>query len=198
MRHWQRTCAIQCCHGQPTVNMVIPIYFKSAGPGRSGSDCMSQILISDRAPADNQSDTLRNIKRTDPTIGGPDESSKPLPYIAILADLGLDLPELEVTFPTESSARTTSELCLRIQACGLSTETYPFLEDYPGVHKALQHLVKREERLLSERSLMEQMRDRVEYGSSAEARHMEWERGRSDQRLDKVMLSRVRLFCSVC
>jgi hypothetical protein len=128
---------------------------------------------------------LRNIKRTDPTIGGTDQSSsKPLPYIAILADLGLDSPEVEVTFPTESSARTTSELCLRIRACGFSPETYPFLEDCPEVLEALKYLVERQEVLLSERPVVEYLRDQMKYGSSAEARYMEWERGSCNHRLD--------------
>ncbi|KAF9244221.1 hypothetical protein BU15DRAFT_59546 [Melanogaster broomeanus] len=47
LRHWHRTSAVQCCHHQPSIDKVIPIYFKSLAA--SDENCVSQIFISDKA-----------------------------------------------------------------------------------------------------------------------------------------------------
>jgi len=183
MRHWQRTCAIQCCHSQPSIDKVIPIYFKSAVPGPKGVDCVSQILISDKARTSKQHDALIKIQRNDPTIGGQLEDSSEsnaLPYIAIVADLRLKEKGLEnVTFPTRASRRTSNDtVCLRIRACGLCTETYRFFEHYPKVLEALDGLLERGTiPPKSTRPLTEYTQNQVEYGKSGEVQHMEWERG---------------------
>ena len=171
-RHWQRTSAVQCCHNQPLIDKVVPIYFQSKDGKKDG---MSQIFISDKARGAKQSGALENIKRSDSSIGGPEYSSTH-PYIAILADLGLNDSGFSVTFPTRYSSRSKGDAkCLRIHARGFSPETYPFLQDHRAVLDRLHRLVQMQGIPHSKRPLAEFMRGQVQYGSSAEVRHMNWE-----------------------
>lgn len=167
-RHWQRTSAIQCCHQQPAIDKVIPIFFKS---GPSGEPRMSQIFISDKAreSKDSRSD-LNNITRRDASIGGSDG---PLPYIAILADLGQP-PKFTVTFPERGNDR-----CLRIYAAGADAATYKFLAKCPELTKTLQDLVHLQRVPKSKRRFAEYLNEQVEFGSTPTEEHMHWEHGAS-------------------
>jgi hypothetical protein len=164
------------------------MYFKPVKPGPKNMDCVSQILISDKAHTSKQSDALIKIQRSDPSIGGPEKADAVnLPYIAIVADLRLEDMGLEsVTFPTRASARTTNDtrrLCIR--ACGLGEKSYPFFKDYPEVLEVLKTLLERERTPpKSDQPRAAYLQNQVKYGNSGEGRHMVWERGQQREWLE--------------
>ena len=127
---WTRTSAIQCCHNQPEIDKVIPIYFMSNARGSR----MSPILISNKARDRPQKKLLGKITRKHdniaPNYNGP-------PYIVILADLGVPSSSLTVKDGTKKK-----DACIRIHAVGLNKETYPFLKD--GIAQTLRDLYARQ------------------------------------------------------
>jgi hypothetical protein len=180
-RHWQRTCAVQCCHNQPSIDKVIPIYFKSRNDDSTDRHRFSQILISDKARKQATTTALQSIMRTDPSIAGP-EFKSPLPYIAILADMGLDEPgwrDSDVSFPQRTFGRVESDgQCLQIHARGMDPKTYAFLGGTDSaLLDALRHLVEREKVPGARQPLAQYVQDQVRYGNSGSKRHMHWERG---------------------
>ncbi|KAF8837723.1 hypothetical protein BDN67DRAFT_1071240 [Paxillus ammoniavirescens] len=181
-RHWQRTCAVQCCHNQPSIDKVIPIYFKSLNDDSTDHHRFSQILILDKAQKQATTTALQRIMRTDPSIAGP-EFKSPFPYIAILADMGLDQPgwrDSDVSFPQRTSGRVESDgQCLRIHARGIDPKTYAFLGGTnSALLNALRHLVERETvPAVVRRPLAQYVQDQVRYGNSGSEHHMHWERG---------------------
>ena len=115
---------MQCCHQQPLIDKVIPIYFKG-GPGNaSAKSRMSHILVSDMARESTSSkDALHSITRRHKNISGEDRGTsgsdaESLPYVAILADLGQP-SSFSVTFPE----RNIDDRCLRIYAAGVDATT---------------------------------------------------------------------------
>jgi len=173
-RHWQRTSAVQCCHGQPRIDKVIPIYFRDKAESRFGASRMSQILISDKARTSTDSKgALHSITRRDPSICGTDGE---LPYIAILADLAQS-PSFTVTFPVPE--RNVADNCLRIHALSVDPATYPFLAKHSALASALSNLVHLQHLPEAEGRLMEYLSAQARFGSTPMVDHMHWERGRS-------------------
>ena len=115
-RYWQRTSAVQCCHQQPLIDKMIPIYFKGGPKTTVAAELesrMSHIFVSDKARKSMSSkDVLHSIPRRHENTSGSDPDSRSLPYIAILVDLGQP-SSLSVTFPK----RDVDDRCLR---CGAS------------------------------------------------------------------------------
>ena len=174
---------MQCCHQQPLIDKVIPIYFKGGPKSASAESRMSQIFISDEARESKPSkEALGNITRRDKSLSGKDSDdikgttsdSGPLPYIAILADLGQP-SSFSVTFPE----RDIDDRCMRIYAAGVDTSTYPFLGKYPALMKTLQHLVHIQQIPETEKAMMEYLNAQVKFGSTATPKHMLWEHGRT-------------------
>ena len=134
--HWERTSAVQCCHNQPLIDKVIPMYFRNRSDGASD---VSQILISDKARISSQKSVLKDIRRDHPSIA---PCYRGLPYIAILADLGVDKKKskLEVTLDSSSD----SDTCLRIYAPGLDATRYSFLANRDKITEILVDLYKRQ------------------------------------------------------
>ena len=179
LRHWQRTSGVQCCHLQPLIDKVIPIYFKGGSESATAESRMSQIFISDKARESKPSkEALSNITRRNKTLSSKDDSdvkdSGCLPYIAILADLGQP-SSLSVTF-TERNIR---DRCLRIYAAGVDTTTYPFLATYPALMKTLQNLVYLQQIPERETPVREYLLAQVKFGSTATPEHMLWEHGKT-------------------
>ncbi|KAI9566688.1 hypothetical protein HD554DRAFT_2174105 [Boletus coccyginus] len=177
LRHWQRTSGVQCCHQQPLIDKVIPIYFKGGPEGASAESRMSQIFISDHARKSTDSkDVLCSIARRHRYLSGEgatsDLGSEPLPYITILADLGQS-PSFSVTFPE----RDIDDPCLRIYAAGIHTTTYPFLARHPALMETLQGLVHLQQIPEIETPCMEYLNAQVKFGSTATPEHMLWEHG---------------------
>ncbi|KAI9566675.1 hypothetical protein HD554DRAFT_2174092 [Boletus coccyginus] len=175
--HW-RTSAVQCCHQQPVIDKAIPIYFKGGPEGASAESRMSQIFISDKARRSTDSKkALHGITRRHENLrgkdGASDPDSDPLPYIAILADLGQP-SSFSLTFPEGN----TDDRRLRIYAAGVDTVTYPFLGRYPAIMDALQDLVHLQQIPETETPCMEYLSAQVKFGSTATPEHMLWEHGR--------------------
>ncbi|KAG1732293.1 hypothetical protein EDB19DRAFT_1912133 [Suillus lakei] len=61
LRHWHRTSAVQCCHLQPLVDKMIPIYFDDPALGSNDADRMSQMFVSDKAGKNCNESTLAFI-----------------------------------------------------------------------------------------------------------------------------------------
>ena len=161
--HWERTSAVQCCHNQPLIDKVIPMYFQNRSDGASG---ISQILISDKARISSQKSVLKDIRRDHPSIA-PDYRG--LPYIAILADFGVDNQKsnLEATLDSFSD----SDTCLRIYAPGLDATTYSFLANRDKITELLVDLYTRQS-ATSSTGRLQNLQDQVQFGASSEPRHM--------------------------
>ncbi|KAG9097765.1 hypothetical protein FS749_005544 [Ceratobasidium sp. UAMH 11750] len=118
---WTRTSAVQCCHGQPSFDKVIPMYrLRKPSEPRSDADPdagrVSFILISDKNKGQAATKyAVGNVTPQDsrlPTLGQP--------YVAILADLGAaEEPTISRTHGQRSA--------LWIHAFGSGPRTYPFL-----------------------------------------------------------------------
>ncbi|OAX36055.1 hypothetical protein K503DRAFT_330006 [Rhizopogon vinicolor AM-OR11-026] len=67
LRHWHRTSAVQCCHLQPLINKMIPIYFDDPKLP-DDMHCVSQIFISDKAGKNVRKRNLNIIRRTHSSI----------------------------------------------------------------------------------------------------------------------------------
>jgi hypothetical protein len=180
LRHWQRTSAVQCCHQQPLIDKVIPIYFKGGPENASAKSRMSQILISDKArQSTNSKNVLHDITRRNQYLSNEGTNlstsdSDSLPYIAILADLGQP-SSFSLTFPE----RDVDDRCLRIYAAGVESTTYPFLAKYPALMRTLQDLVHIQQIPETERFYTEYLDAQVKFGSTATIQHMVWEHGKN-------------------
>ena len=155
--HWERTSAVQCCHDQPLIDKIIPIYFQNGGD-QAG---VSQILISDDTRISSQKSGLKEIHRDHSSIA---PGYRGLPYIAILVDLGVDESDLQVSLDPPSKDR---DACLRVYASGLDATTYPFLAGRDKVATILADLYKRQTG-----SCLQDLRDQMRFGASSESRHM--------------------------
>ena len=164
LRHWQRTSALQCCHNQPVVDKVIPIYFKpeagSSEPGR-----VSQIFISGKAQSRSNQSQLRHIKRRDPTI----KCDSSVPYVAILVNLGLSNHAFDASWSKVDKKDAPS---LRIYAAGINTTTFPFLTDHPYIIETLQRIIS------PQKSPTKQgLQDKMKFGSTRTEPQLFWEIG---------------------
>ena len=172
-RHWQRTSAVQCCHQQPLIDKVIPIYFRGGPETASAESRMSHIFISDKArKSTNSRNVLHDITRRHENMSGSASDSGTLPYIAILADLGQP-NSFSVTFPE----RDVDDRCLRIYAAGIDTATYPFLAKYPAIMDTLQDLVHLQQIPETDTVCRDYLNAQVKFGNTATVEHMEWEHG---------------------
>ncbi|KAF8547557.1 hypothetical protein OG21DRAFT_905914 [Imleria badia] len=162
--HWERTSAVQCCHNQPLIDKVIPMYFKPQNAGERRDTRVSHILISDKARISPQKVDLKDIQRDHPSIA-PDYHG--LPYIAILVDLGVDKPDFDVSLDSSKDRDT----CLRIYASGLDATTYPFLVGRDKVAVTLKDLYKRQS-APSSCGHLQNLEDQVRFGASSEPRSM--------------------------
>ncbi|GBE88876.1 hypothetical protein SCP_1402840 [Sparassis crispa] len=183
LRHWARTAAVQCCHNQPLVDKVIPIYFQKTG--RSLQDSMSLIMISDKAGANASPTDVNAIQAKHASIN----CVTALPSIAVTLDMGIAETKVRSTFPTRRSPRAdgqhtvpeiedpANDLCLRIYATGMNAKTFPFLEEKVGLETLLRSIVQHATAPKYPHPVGEHLRDQMKYGSSSRPRHMEWENG---------------------
>ncbi|KAH7884825.1 hypothetical protein F5I97DRAFT_1929649 [Phlebopus sp. FC_14] len=168
------TSAVQCCHTQPLIDKVIPIYFDDNESCR-----VSHIYISDKAKESASSD-VHYI--TPKSVGVEDMSS---PYIAILLDMGLEVSKLTVSKTSPSTKPRSNKdepvPAWYIYAAGMYSDTFPFLQADGGMQilPVLQDLVK--PRPLVDEPLTESLRNQVLYGSSCAKHHMEWEQIQSSK-----------------
>ncbi|KAI6042694.1 hypothetical protein EDC04DRAFT_912265 [Pisolithus marmoratus] len=166
LRHWHRTSAVQCCHNQPLVDKMIPIYFKDC-PGKTDLSHVSQIFISDRTERSSSLNDLHNITRSHDSI----KCHSPLPWVAILVDLGLEESAVEVKFTDDP----TDGPCLRIYAAAIDVRTFPFLTKSRRLPSTLQKIIAHDQ--IHGRQLEKILWEQMQYGNSPTARHMEWEAG---------------------
>ena len=174
LRHWQRTSALQCCHNQPTVDKMIPVYFKpkddSSAPGR-----VSQIFISDRVQSRSNKYKLRNISRRDSTINCASSD----PYVAIVVDLGKSDHAFEAKW---KKVDTNDAYSLRIYAAGINATTFPFLTRHPYIIETLRRIVS------PPKSPAQQgLQDKVKFGSTCTEPHLFWEGNENEERTDENM-----------
>ncbi|KAG1799086.1 hypothetical protein EV424DRAFT_1559508 [Suillus variegatus] len=166
LRHWHRTSAVQCCHLQPLVDKMIPIYFDDPTRGPEDLSRVSQIFISDKAGENRHEYDLGLVTRTHDSI----QCLSSLPYIALLLDLNVE-PKLTVTFPEKEPYHIETGRCLRIYASGISESTFPFLSQHPEVASQLRGLVSRQKEAPSQ-TILEAL---VKFGSTARLRNLQWE-----------------------
>jgi len=115
LRHWHRTSAVRCCHLQPLVDKMIPIYFDDPALGSGDLNRISQMFLSDRAGKNYHEQDLKLITRTHDSI----QCLSDLPYIALLLDLNVER-KLNVTFRENKPNLVETDRCLRIYASGIS------------------------------------------------------------------------------
>ena len=155
---WARTSAVQCCHNQPAIDKVIPLYFKS----EPRKNAMSHILIPDGVRDKSQRNILDSTTQRKIT---PSHYSGP-PYIVILADLGMKKPDLDVC---DDCGEASKDRCLRIYAASLETQTHLFLA--PKIAGHLKDLYGRYNLPPGSKEL-EELEDRVQFGLSRERRYL--------------------------
>ncbi|KAH7905770.1 hypothetical protein BJ138DRAFT_1130306 [Hygrophoropsis aurantiaca] len=186
LRHWLRTSAVQCCHGQPAIDKMIPIFFDPAktnldGHGKNkmsnktkqnsdGDDgsYMSHLFISDKAGENDSRSDLNYIQRHK-ILTESDPKSK-LPYICVLVDLGVERDDFKATYNKTSD-------CLRIYATRGTLLSAPFLKECPEMANALKHLVMRQHSPVYEEPFAKRLQAQVEFGTTALDRNMDWEAG---------------------
>ncbi|KAG1729995.1 hypothetical protein EDB19DRAFT_2012466 [Suillus lakei] len=166
LRHWHRTSAVQCCHLQPLVDKMIPIYFNDRGLG-SDLNRVSQIFISDKAGKNCNMRELGFITRSNHSI----QCLSGLPYIALLLDFNL-APRLIVEFPQEEPTHRETDRCLQIYASGMSAATFPFLREHSEVATQLRGLVSRQKEDPPQTTLQAL----VKFGGTARLQNMQWDR----------------------
>ncbi|KAG2141144.1 uncharacterized protein EDB93DRAFT_639299 [Suillus bovinus] len=166
LRHWHRTSAVQCCHLQPLVDKMIPIYFDDPALGSDDLNRVSQMFISDKAGKNCHEHDLGLVTRTHDSI----QCLSNLPYIALLLDLNVK-PKLSVTFPEKEPNHAETDRCLRIYASGISQTTFPFLNQHPEVASRLRGLISRQKEAPSQTTL----EALVKFGSTARLRNLQWE-----------------------
>ncbi|KAG0697370.1 hypothetical protein DFH29DRAFT_946530 [Suillus ampliporus] len=166
LRHWHRTSAVQCCHLQPLIDKMIPIYFDDSSLG-SDVNRVSQMFVSDKAGKHSSKLDLGAITRTHGSI----QCLSDLPYIALLLDLNVD-PKVTVSFPEKKPKKAKTDRCLRIYASGVSDTTFPFLHDSSNVANILRGLVSQQK---PSQTSFERLEALVKFGSTARLRHSRWE-----------------------
>lgn len=199
-RVWYRTGALQCCHGQPSIDKVIPMY--KLGDARSGAkpakgwmsetDLVSYILVSDRA---REESTQRDLNSVTPKSIGTGTGN---PYITILLDLriGEDLGQSKLESRSQSKSKSEpkpKELivhetdnpaedgpCLRIYAPGIHTDIYPFMAEVEGMERLLKRMLKPPVRWEERTPSAVRLRDQTFVAHTTTTRHMSW--GEGDQR----------------
>ncbi|KAG1829925.1 hypothetical protein EV424DRAFT_366214 [Suillus variegatus] len=139
LRHWHRTSAVQCCHLQPLVDKMIPIYFDDPALGSDDLNRVSQMFISDKAGKNYYGQHLGFVTRAHDSI----QCLSNLPYIALLLDLNVK-PKLSVTFPENEPNHVETDRCLRFYVSEISKTTFPFLSQHPQVASGLRRLVSAE------------------------------------------------------
>ncbi|KAI9570118.1 hypothetical protein HD554DRAFT_2083867 [Boletus coccyginus] len=162
--HWGRTSAVQCCHNQPLINKVIPMFFKPS-KNSDNKTIMSQILISDKATSRQNRAYTEDIQRDHQHIA---PGYQGLPYIAILVDLGVGKSE----FSAEMDFTKDGNHCLRIYASQLDATTYPFLHGHENITRILQDLYRRQFPTSTTSLALQRLEDQVQFGLSNEPRHM--------------------------
>lgn len=133
LRRWQRTSGVQSSY-QHLIDKVIPVYFRGGSNTASAASRMSQIFIFDSNLSSKSSGhILDKIARRNIHVGGTSggRGSSPLPYIAILADLGQPQP-FSVTFLKE-----VGDPCMLIYAAGVDAMTCPFLAKNDSVMSSI-------------------------------------------------------------
>lgn len=166
LRHWHRTSAVQCCHNQPLVDKMIPVYFNDCR-GESDLSRVSQIFVSDRAQRWSSENELDKITRDHDSIRC--DSSRP--WVAILADLGLRKSEVKVKF----SHNPAGGPCLRIYVAAISIKTFPFLCQSQQLPLTLQNIIIHERIPPNGRQHTQILQEQARYGNSSTKRHMKWE-----------------------
>ncbi|KIK15021.1 hypothetical protein PISMIDRAFT_337486 [Pisolithus microcarpus 441] len=166
LRHWHRTSAVQCCHNQPLVDKMIPVYFNDCR-GESDLSRVSQIFVSDRAQRWSSENELDKITRHHDSIRC--DSSRP--WVAILADLGLSESEVKVKF----SHNPAGGPCLRIYVAAISIKTFPFLCRSQQLPSTLQNIIIHERIPPNGRQHTQILQEQARYGNSSTKRHMKWE-----------------------
>ncbi|KAI6135505.1 hypothetical protein EV401DRAFT_2192055 [Pisolithus croceorrhizus] len=175
LRHWHRTSAVQCCHGQPLVDKMIPIYFKETVRSREDHSRVSQIFISDKARISASKKNLNNITRHHESI----DCHSSLPWVAILVDLGLQKSAVEVDFSVRKSSRPTCQYapdspCLHIYAAAINQDTFPFLSRSERLPLTLRNIIGHEQIPPNDGQLTQFVQEQVRCGSTSMGCHMNW------------------------
>ncbi|KAI6107521.1 hypothetical protein EDD16DRAFT_1898820 [Pisolithus croceorrhizus] len=181
LRHWHRTSAVQCCHAQPLVDKMIPIYFKETIRScqkhpREDRSRVSQIFISDKARSSANKKDLKNITRHHESI----DCHSSLPWVAVLVDLGLQKSAVEVDFSVRQSNRPTCQYapdssCLHIYAAAINQDTFPFLSQSKRLPLTLRNITDHEQIPPHNGHLVQLVQEQVQYGSTSMGCHMNWE-----------------------
>ncbi|KAG1762193.1 hypothetical protein EDD22DRAFT_892969 [Suillus occidentalis] len=168
LRHWHRTSAVQCCHLQPLVDKMIPIYFDDPALGSEDINRVSQMFISDTAGKNCNVQELGYNTRKHDAI----QCLSDLPYIALILDFNKD-PWLRVTFAESDPDHPETDQCLRIYASEsrMSGTTFPFLDEYREIAGHLQQLVSRP----TEAQLQRNLQGLVKFGSTARLQNSQWD-----------------------
>jgi hypothetical protein len=170
LRHWTRTCAVQCCRDQRSFDKLIPMY-KLDGDSDSQDGRVSFILISDE-PKDEE--TAHYLDPITPQNGNIPDLNQP--YIAIHADMRTKRNNL--SFETTGSEGSTS--ALRIYAPGIHPGVYSFLNgvEMSNMVDSLQNILDASDTAEQLPSCSAFLRNQVLYGDTVDTNHMRWEAGR--------------------
>ena len=171
LRLWQRTSAIQCCHGQSMIDAMIPIYYDC--PELPLAERFSLCCISAKLTKGSNQNALRGIQQEDPSI----DYSSGQPWIAILVDYGLDTAEVSACVSPgwiSPHRQDNTGQCLRIYAAGITSDTFKFFENQ-NFAPILQELVRFEGPPELHRKTGALIRKHMEFGSAANADSMVWD-----------------------
>ncbi|OBZ74768.1 hypothetical protein A0H81_05691 [Grifola frondosa] len=202
LRLWSRTAAAQCCHQQPLIDKVMPICFKQykGGQFENGKDQMSLIAASDKAGKKPNPSNVNSIARNHDSI----RCVTALPWIAVTFDMGVKQSAVHSTFPTRKSIRKRKkakaraqlgeseaapkegleekipdkDLCLRIYASGMNTNTFPFLAECPGLDGIMNGIVQRAIEPLTSLPVGERLRPVMRFGETTAEENLRWEYGK--------------------
>ncbi|KAF8331451.1 uncharacterized protein EI90DRAFT_3057981 [Cantharellus anzutake] len=98
---WARGVIMQCCFNQTSIDFLCPVYFGSVDPG-ANFDCDQLsgfvIQVKNKKKGDTDTGAQRNL-RPNGIIRDPED---PLPYLALLMELGTDSQYREAEFITYS------------------------------------------------------------------------------------------------
>ncbi|KAI5987013.1 hypothetical protein EDD15DRAFT_2199782 [Pisolithus albus] len=132
---WHCMSTVQCCHNQPLIDKMIPIYFEDH-PGENNLSHVSQIFISDKAQKHSNENELDKITHNHDAI----HCHLSRPWVAILVDMGLKLPKVKIKFPENASGGP----CLHIYAVAIDAKTFPFLSQTQQLPLTLQNIIIQE------------------------------------------------------
>ena len=159
---------MQCTRNQPASDKLIPLYFKSK-TDESDSSLFSQILIRDESTKESNKTWLDGISRKDDEL----QFTSELPYIVILADLGVEAnSKLNVTYTTletdipDAHSTHPVERCLRVYAPGINGKTFPFLVHQTEVLATLEDLAHSEDLPEIGRPFAKKLGNEVKFGFS--------------------------------